>query len=38
MKRLSCGHIFVGSIYDRCPACFSSDTEQLADEKEDTSW
>jgi hypothetical protein len=28
MKCLFCGHRFVGESYDRCPECFSSDTEE----------
>ena len=35
MKCLDCGHSFVGEIYDRCPECFSSDTEQLTKENGD---
>ncbi len=38
MKCLSCGHLFTGEIYETCPECFSSDTEQLTDEKEDGYW
>jgi len=38
MKCLSCGHTFVGDIYDRCPECFSSDTEQTAEENDDGYW
>lgn len=34
MKCLSCEHMFTGEIYDRCPECFSSDTEEEADEKD----
>lgn len=30
MKCRSCGHRFVGEIYDRRPECFSSDTEEIA--------
>lgn len=38
MKCLSCGHVFKGEIYDRCPECFSSDTEEETDEKEHEYW
>ena len=38
MKCLSCGHRFTGEIYDRCPECFSSDTEELPEEKDDGYW
>ena len=38
MKCLSCGHRFKGEIYDRCPECFSSDTEEETDEKDDGYW
>ncbi len=34
MKCHSCGHRFTGEIYDRCPECFSSDTEELIDEND----
>jgi hypothetical protein len=34
MKCLSCGHTFVGEMYDRCPECFSSDTEQMTGEND----
>jgi len=37
MKCLSCGHRFMGEIYDNCPECFSSDTEE-ADEKDHGYW
>jgi len=30
MKCLSCGHRFRGEIYDRCPKCFSMDTQELS--------
>jgi len=30
MKCLSCGHRFRGEIYDRCPECFSMNTQELA--------
>jgi len=33
MKCLSCGHTFRGEIYDRCPECFGSYTEEVPDEK-----
>jgi len=29
LKCLSCGHKFVGEIYDICPECFSPDTEEV---------
>jgi len=29
MKCLSCGNRFRGDIYDRCPKCFSMDTQEL---------
>jgi len=32
MKCRSCGHRFMGEIYDRCPECFSSDIDEGADE------
>ncbi|MDQ1336956.1 MAG: hypothetical protein QG552_3906 [Thermodesulfobacteriota bacterium] len=35
MKCLSCGHLFIGESYDRCPECFSSDTEQMTEENDD---
>ncbi len=38
MKCLSCGYMFRGEIYDRCPECFSSDTEDVADEKDHGYW
>jgi len=31
MKCLSCGYIFTGEICDRCPECFSPDTEDVVD-------
>ena len=34
MKCRSCGHRFAGESYDSCPECFSSDTEEVADEKD----
>ncbi|MBC8418364.1 MAG: hypothetical protein H8E10_07210 [Desulfobacterales bacterium] len=34
MKCLSCGHQFMGEFYDSCPECFSSDTEDVPDEKD----
>ena len=33
MKCLSCGHRFMGKIYDSCPECFSLDIEEAVDEK-----
>ncbi|MBL7216765.1 MAG: hypothetical protein ISS62_03655 [Desulfobacteraceae bacterium] len=38
MKCFSCGHLFIGESYDRCPECFSLDTEEAADEKDDRYW
>jgi hypothetical protein len=38
MKCFSCGHLFTGEIYDRCPECFSLHTEELADETENRYW
>ena len=38
MRCLSCGHMFRGEIYDRCPECFSFDTEEVSDEKNDGYW
>ncbi len=38
MKCLSCAHLFIGESYDRCPECFSLDTEEAADEKDDRYW
>ena len=38
MKCLSCGHRFSGEINDSCPECLSSDTEDVADEKDDGYW
>jgi len=38
MKCGSCGHRFVGEFYESCPECFSSDTEEVADEKDDRYW
>ena len=29
MKCHSCGHRFVGEIYDGCPECYSANTEEL---------
>lgn len=29
MKCFSCGHKFIGEIYDSCPECFSANTEEL---------
>jgi rubrerythrin len=33
LKCQSCGHRFKGEIYDRCPACFNLETEELNNEK-----
>ncbi len=38
MKCRSCGHRFVGEIYDRRPECFSMDTEEVIDENDDGYW
>jgi hypothetical protein len=38
MKCRVCGHRFMGEIYDRCPECFSSDTEEFTDEKKHEYW
>ncbi len=38
MKCQSCGHGFAGESYDSCPECFSLDTEEIADEKDDGYW
>ena len=38
MKCGSCGHRFVGEFYASCPECFSSDTEDVADEKDHRYW
>ena len=34
MKCGSCGHRFAEESYDSCPKCFSSDTKEVADEKD----
>ena len=34
MKCLSCGHMFTGEMYDSCPECFSSDTEEVIDQND----
>ena len=31
----SCGHRFKGDTYDSCPGCFSPDTEELEEGKDD---
>jgi rubrerythrin len=38
MKCQSCGHRFAGETYESCPECFSPDTEEAADEKDDRYW
>jgi len=38
MKCPSSGHTFRGEIYESCPECFSLDTEEMADEKDDGYW
>ena len=35
MKCVSCGHRFMGETYDSCPECFTFDTEEAVDEKDD---
>jgi hypothetical protein len=35
MKCLSCGHRFMGEIYDDCPECFSPNTEEAVEETND---
>ncbi|MFH1952275.1 MAG: hypothetical protein ABIL06_11740 [Pseudomonadota bacterium] len=35
MKCLSCGHMFMGEMYDSCPGCFSSANEEVIDENDD---
>lgn len=35
MKSGPCGHRFAGESYESCPKCFSLDTEEAADEKDD---
>ena len=34
MRCLSCGHRFMGELYDSCPKCFSMDTEELENGQE----
>jgi hypothetical protein len=31
MKCLTCGHKFLGEIYDDCPECFSPNTEEVSE-------
>jgi len=38
MKCVSCGHRFTGESCDRCPECFSPDTEEVIDENDDGYW
>jgi len=38
MKCRSCGQRFTGEIYDRCPECFSSDTEEMPEEINEENW
>jgi len=38
MKCLSCGHKFIGEIYDDCPECYSTDTEELISRTTDDEW
>jgi hypothetical protein len=38
MKCRSCGHRFMGEIYDRCPECFSSDIDESTDETRNRYW
>jgi len=35
---LTGGHLFIGKSYDRCPECFSPDTEEVVDEKDGGHW
>lgn len=37
-KYFSCTLRFIGEIYDDCRECFSLDTEEVADEKDDGYW
>jgi len=34
MKCRFCGHRFTVEIYDRCPECFSSDTEEIPSQED----
>jgi len=38
MKCGSCAHRFAGESYESCPECFSSDTEEMIDEKDSGYW
>jgi rubrerythrin len=38
MKCRTCGHRFMGEIYDRCPECFSSDIDEGAHETKNRYW
>jgi hypothetical protein len=31
MRCLTCGHKFMGEIYDDCPECFSPNTEEISE-------
>ena len=38
MKCRSCGRRFAGESYDSCPECYSLETEEAADKKDDGYW
>ena len=38
MKCGLCGHRFAGESYESCPKCYSSDTEEVIDEKGGGYW
>ena len=38
MRCLTCGHKFLGEIYDDCPECFSPNTEEAVEETNDGYW
>ena len=38
MKCGSCAHRFAGESYEICPECFSSDTEEVIDERDGGYW
>ena len=38
MRCLTCGHKFLGEIYDDCPECFSPNTEKAVEETNDGYW
>jgi rubrerythrin len=35
MRCLTCGHKFIGEIYDDCPECFSPNTEEISERDND---